>query len=640
MKTSESNLHVNRIRSGGWPSLALVVSILASLTNPASQAGIPDVDATLKLEAMKPKGEHYEATVPDTLDLLDRANLSINALSGNIEPATYYGVYQGFTFNKLPIKKAALTWNITPKNARSLPTLRSITGSDDNLDVEYGMMKALLSEIGEDGYLYYPFDGSGPPKGTSYPQINAITVFAMLNFYERDKNPLWLEWIDKVCNTLRETAIQVEDRAYYPMQSGIDREGNWHFMHHQGDLPMPYTPPDEPKADAQGLEGAAKSDSNRCMSALVKHYRLTGNKESLEMAKKICKFIMKPGMWEDTSDEGYPGHQQGIWSGHFHNGTQGLMALLDFAMATNDEHLKQVVRQGYDNAVRMGVVRIGFFPAWSKPWLYNRPRSLTEITEPCGVADMVCLGVMMSDAGLGDYWDDVDSIGRNLFIAQQLSNLEKFRKVSGALEGSEDDSKLKKFLGGFANGSPCSLGANDLPGCCTANGAQGIYYAWHGITRFTDGVATVNLFLNRASPWMDVDSYIPYEGKVVLHNKKAHSAMVRIPSWVERDKVTYFINEETADPADVGNYVLFQNLKPGDTLRLEFPIHESTSQYTIHEKLYTIHFKGNTVIDITPDETADNLYKYFPLNQYKADKAPMRKITRFAAEEAIPLGTF
>ena len=27
-----------------------------------------------------------------------------------------------------------------------------------------------------------------------------------------------------------------------------------------------------------------------------------------------------------------------------------------------------------------------------------------------------------------------------------------------------------------------------------------------------------NLLLNRASPWMDIDSYIPYEGKVVLKN--------------------------------------------------------------------------------------------------------------------------
>ena len=52
-------------------------------------------------------------------------------------------------------------------------------------------------------------------------------------------------------------------------------------------------------------------------------------------------------------------------------------------------------------------------------------------------------------------------------------------------------------------------------GCCTANGAVGLYYAWHGITRFdqSSGTATVNLLLNRAAPWLDVDSWLPYEGR-------------------------------------------------------------------------------------------------------------------------------
>ena len=69
----------------------------------------------------------------------------------------------------------------------------------------------------------------------------------------------------------------------------------------------------------------------------------------------------------------------------------------------------------------------------------------------------------------------------------------------------------------------------EMYGCCSVNGANSLYYAWHGITRFDEGVATVNLFLNRASAWMDIDSYLPYEGKVVLHNKLARLARVPHP---------------------------------------------------------------------------------------------------------------
>ena len=52
-----------------------------------------------------------------------------------------------------------------------------------------------------------------------------------------------------------------------------------------------------------------------------------------------------------------------------------------------------------------------------------------------------------------------------------------------------------------------------------------------------DGVAQVNLLLNRASPWLDVDSCLPYEGKVVIRNKTAKRLYVRIPLWVNKREV-------------------------------------------------------------------------------------------------------
>jgi hypothetical protein len=617
----------------------------------------PGPESVLDLEKMKSHGRWVEVEMPDTLDLVDRARLSIHVLTNNVEPKSHYGVYQSFTYNRLPHKMYALTWNITPKNARNLPGLRSMTGNTDMLNAEYGMMKSLLNQIEEDGQMYYPFDGAGPPKGTSYPQINALTIFAMLNFMARDSNPGWKTWIDTLARGLRRTAIRVEDRAYFPMQSGIDRKGKWHFMHHNSEMPMPYTPPDEPKSDAEGLEGAAKSDQIRSMSALVKHYRLAGDEASLDTARRILKFVMKPEMWEDTSDEGYPGHEHGIWSGHFHNGTNALMGLLDIALVFNDQKLLQIVREGYDHAVRQGIVRIGWFPAWSKPTSYNRPAILEAVTEPCAMADMICLAIMMNDAGLGDYWDDVDAIMRNTLIAQQITDLERFRAVAGTEPGSEDDVMLKRFIGGFSNGSPNYQGQFDMAGCCTANGGQAIYYAWHGITRFNRGVATVNLFLNRVSPWMDVMSHVPYEGRVELHNKQAVAALVRIPRWVDRNHVQYTVNGRQVRPRNVGHSVLFQGLDKGDRIRLDFPIETYTDHYTIGGKTYEVLFKGSTVIRVKGPADNDTgplfdgmgqplegseirLYKMYNRENYLADKAPVRMIRRFEADQLIPLGTF
>ena len=78
-------------------------------------------DDVLNLEAMRPRGQWYEATVPDTLDLTERAKLSINVLTNSMDPERYYGV-QGISLKTIP-KRSYGTWNMTPKNSRTLPHL-------------------------------------------------------------------------------------------------------------------------------------------------------------------------------------------------------------------------------------------------------------------------------------------------------------------------------------------------------------------------------------------------------------------------------------------------------------------------------------------------------------------------------------
>ena len=84
-------------------------------------------------------------------------------------------------------------------------------------------------------------------------------------------------------------------------------------------------------------------------------------------------------------------------------------------------------------------------------------RFLLGITEPCGVADTAVLAVELSDAGLGDYWDDVDHIVRNHLIAQQISDLDRLRQISGVEAGSEGEKLLKRFLVDLPMGIPQPL---------------------------------------------------------------------------------------------------------------------------------------------------------------------------------------
>jgi hypothetical protein len=166
---------------------------------------------------------------------------------------------------------------------------------------------------------------------------------------------------------------------------------------------------------------------------------------------------------------------------------------------------------------------------------------------------------------------------------------------------------------------------------------MGLFYAWDGTLRYNDGVAQVNLLLNRVSPWMDIDAYVPYEGKVVIKNKTAREALVRIPLWVDRKAIRATLRGKRLPPVWLGPYLRFEGLRGGDVLTIEFPVAERTEVWTVprltwsgpDKQVHTCRFKGNTLVEITPPLMAGSpLYQQRP-EKYKASQAPMKKVTRY-----------
>lgn len=189
--------------------------------------------------------------------------------------------------------------------------------------------------------------------------------------------------------------------------------------------------------------------------------------------------------------------------------------------------------------------------------------------------------------------------------------------------------------------------------CCSPWGCMGLFYAWDGTLRYANGIARVNLLLNRASPWMDIDSYLPYEGKVVLRNKAVKKAFIRIPLWVDKKKVVCQIGRRVVKPEWFGNYLYIENLKVRNTVTIKFPVTERTERWTTDETLLpdlpgwpgkvtrSFRFKGNTLVDISPpiptwplDKGNWWLYKG-RTQKYRARKSPIKEIKRFVTSLSL-----
>ncbi|MDP7398194.1 MAG: hypothetical protein QF541_15080, partial [Lentisphaeria bacterium] len=266
---------------------------------------------------------------------------------------------------------------------------------------------------------------------------------------------------------------------------------------------------------------------------------------------------------------------------------------------------------------------------------------------------MVALGIRLSDAGVGDYWDNVDSLVRNQLVEGQLVRADLLQAISDISperppekcspypNQETQENVIARSLGNFAGKStPTSIPEPWVMQCCTGNGTQGLYYGWEGIVREDGDQAQVNLLLNRAARSLDIDSYLPHEGKVVIHNKSLRRVSVRIPAWVARGEIRADVSGAARPPAWVGNYLMFDDLKPGDKIGVHFPINETTASYTAasgtaDQQVYKCTFRGSTLVDISPRDDSPSSYPLYVRDGMRREETPLKETTRYVADRTI-----
>jgi hypothetical protein len=148
--------------------------------------------------------------------------------------------------------------------------------------------------------------------------------------------------------------------------------------------------------------------------------------------------------------------------------------------------------------------------------------------------------------------------------------------------------------------------------CCTANGARTLYPVWDSTVTEVGDTVIVNLLLNRASPWLDVNSYLPAEGKVTLSIKDAPKVAVRMPEWCDPATVCVTVGDQCRRPVIEGPFVKLAFLQPGDQVALAFSVPERTIHRVIGEIPYKLRMKGSNVVSIEPRGTAYPLYEGQP----------------------------
>jgi len=626
----------------------------------------------------------YTAQVPDTLDLAERCRLALQGVANTSDPEDDCLFWFEVHWNVSPpyLKHSGCDIECGFKTLENFYQLRHASGCEDYRGREEQLLRFLLSCVEDDGLFWSCCSPKRPWHMGAYAESRReydnrqvdmaipgstgglMSVLATRNTCSDEKGQ-YDDILHSIAHGLEAIAIEREDYAYFP-----DCKVGHPFCMPRGGWPNTREPADEHETG----EGTVVAYLGLPLQGLSKWCVQSGDEQALEFAGRLARFGMKPKFWGHPGDpDRMAGNEQGHVDSHFHARAIFLRGLLEYGLAAGDRSAIDFARSSYEHMRGWGINRIGFIPTW-----VNGPRISMET---CFLGDLVALAVKMSDAGIGDYWEDADRAIRNHLVEAQITERSILDRIQQHTPPDEADAPRTtdetSDAGAPATSQPTSLSGEPprseaaaasqvctdkvldrcvgvftsylLPGsarnwrtmsCCNANGCRGLYYAWDAITRLRGEDGQVNLLLNRSAPWLDLESHLPYEGKAVIRNRTCRRLSVRIPAWARLQEVRLSVNGEEQTPRFAGRYCLADGLAPGDTIELGFPVAEETFQRTAHartkdETLYTIHVRGNTVTDISPRDETPLHYPFYRRDHLAVPgPAPMRTVVRKIAPES------
>ncbi|MHC4713518.1 MAG: hypothetical protein ACYTAN_09665 [Planctomycetota bacterium] len=615
--------------------------------------------------------------VPDTLDLAERGRMAINGVLGSLNPERGYECAFLTFFDANPpymLHWSSMVSGVMPKYVEALPMLRLMSGSRDQMDLQEGFMSAMLDNMHGDGLVYDRMSPERPwNTGIGYGEKEWNEDYACLAgngrllagltwWHQATGDDEWKRRAGRAAERMLELAIVRGDEAWYP-NPGLGNDFSYPRI-------SGWTTTEPPKGPKEGYEGATMFYHLQPLRGFVPYFRLSGDERFLELSRKFAKLGMEQKFWGAANDlDPSAGGQRGHFDIHVHAMIAPVRGLLDYALAAGDERAKAFARDSYEWARQMGVPRLGLFP--------NTPCTGSE---GCTGADMVALAIALSDAGLGDYWDDVEQYARNGLVESQMTDAAEMLRVAQAgskRQRGEDwtgppvataiwDDRLRTLFPGqdmVERVAERSVGAfgfvldasrmEMLMHCCTANGSQGLYYAWEGIVRRSGESAEVNMWLNRRSPWVDVWSFLPYEGKLAVRNKTMKRIAVRLPGWARRSEVVCRLNGRPVTPVWVGNRMVFDGLSGGEEIEILAPVRDDRAEYTLsYMPGYKVNrdgtsgpciacrFRGNTAVALESISPRAGVavydgYRVFRREHMLADNAPGKPLPQYVHPEKL-----
>ena len=543
------------------------------------------------------------------LDLAKRAELALNALTRNVDPALRFAPYFDCRLQlDPPVLSHHTYWDHCDGAGRAVDALllaRDMTGSDRGSEIDVHLKELVASYQGEQGLCWIP-EPDFPPRPTRRPRPpvaefwgQRACLMAFVSWYQQSTDAAeragLRRRIDALIHGLASIAVWRDRHCYYPV-SAHDRP----------------TDADELFYRRDGWDGEDEPIGTGAMCAAapilrpIVQYLATGvrNEEGMALCDGIARYVV-----ERAGDFG----RDGSFRGHFHSRVATAAGVLQWGMFSGQPDLVRWAQAVYRFACTVGT-RFGWFPEFVGQ----------HACETCGITDMIDVALLLARSGQDEYWGDAERFGRNHLVESQFIDHAWEQQVpkrssseAAAFLASCPPAQLKRsgvrdvLPGAFSGGSaPNSVvdtrRGHWWMGCCNAHGVHGLFLLWQHAVHATRSAVRVDMLFDRSTPWADVRSHLPREGRVEVVMRQRGSLSVRTPDDVAQDEVAV---EGPGRWSWNDGYVHVDGLAPGQVVTIRFPLEEHDEQVRVLEDEYLVSWRGDTVMAIDPPGRVGPLYQ-------------------------------
>ncbi|MFN8009428.1 MAG: hypothetical protein U0V70_20830 [Terriglobia bacterium] len=330
----------------------------------------------------------------------------------------------------------------------------------------------------------------------------------------------------------------------------------------------------------------------RLIEALVWFYETSGDPLAMKLATRFATYHLE----NTTSADGTLNLASKADHTHSYLGT--LRGLVLYGELTNQRQYIERVASTYRTYVLGHLIK--------PSGVISHGMQEEGNAEPASAGDVVQLGLWLSRNGYPEFLEDVERLVRSRLLPSQIVKRPGLKPAVD--DGSDSHRNLDaRVVGGFAGMHEPYWGRNPATDitCAVLHSLVDVYQ--HVAVQGPMGL-TVNLHFDYEDERIRISAKQEERAEVLIVPKSRQNLAIRIPAWAPPDSIRLTVNGQPISPTRIGSFAYIPRDVLPEPVLLQYGLPVRRQIERIAGVDYTLTWKGNRVIGITPNSDFLPLY--------------------------------